>query len=89
MNKEKSPKVAPEVIWQQLDANAVVVSPKEGKVRVLNGSGTLVWQMLAQNESLTAIRDRLVQIYDVTPEQAEADLQHFVVDLTQCRLLIW
>lgn len=89
MNRRKSPKVAPEIIWRQLDENAVVVSPKVGKVRVFNGSGTLIWQMLTQNESLAAIRERLVQTYDVTPEQAEADLQRFVADLTQRGLLVW
>ncbi len=86
---EQNPKVAPEVIWRQLDENAVVVSPKVGKVRVFNGSGTLIWQMLAQNEPLAAICERLVQTYDVTPEQAEADLQRFVADLTQRGLLVW
>ncbi len=89
MNRKKSPQIAPQVIWRQLDENAVVVSPKVGKVRVLNGSGTLVWQMLAQNKSLPDIRECLVQTYDVTPDQAEVDLQRFVMDLTQRGLLVW
>ena len=87
MNNQEPPKIAPEIIWRTLDDNAIVVTPKIGKVRVLNGSGTLIWQMLAENKSLETIRENLVATFDVTPAQAGEDLQSFILELTDRGLL--
>lgn len=89
MNDEITPRIAPEVIWHTVDDNAVVVCPKVGKVRVLNGSATLIWHLLSENNSMDAIRDHLVTTYEVTAAQANHDLSSFVKDLSERGLLIW
>lgn len=88
MTQEAPSKISPELIWRFLDDNAVVVSPTGGKVRVLNGVGTDIWQMLAKNSSFAAMVEFLVAKYEVTPEQARIDLQQFLQDLAERGLLV-
>lgn len=44
----RQPQIANDLIWRLLDNNAVVVSPHVGEVRVLNGIGTVIWQLLVE-----------------------------------------
>lgn len=89
MTDDTTPRLAPEIIWRLMDNNAVVVSPTGGKVRVLNDVGTTIWKMLAEEQSQHLIHDYLVAHYDVSPEQAQQDLAHFLADLTERGLLVW
>ena len=74
------PRVAPDLIWRLLDDNAVVVSPGAGEVRVLNQVGTVIWQLLVEENSPGEIEDFLVTHYEVTYERAKSDLQLFFDD---------
>jgi hypothetical protein len=89
MNANQMPQIAPDLIWRFLDDNAVVVSPRLGEVRVLNGVGTIIWQLIAAHNSTEEIERYLVTHYDVSPEQASNDLQIFLTNLTERGLLVW
>lgn len=89
MTELKTPKIAPDLIWRLLDNNAVVVSPRVGEVRVLNGVGTIIWQLLVEGHSTSDIEEHLVEHYDVSPEQARRDLDGFFGDLTERGVLVW
>ena len=77
------------VSWQILDGDAVIVSPKTGKIRVLNPVGTFIWQMLVLDHNAAEIQDALVSNYAITPERAARDLQAFISDLSQRNLIFW
>ena len=83
------PKVAPDLVWRLLDDNAVVVSPRAGEVRVLNRVGTVIWQLLIEENSPDDIEDHLVNQFNVTRHQARSDLQAFFADLTERGVLMW
>ncbi len=83
------PQIANDLIWRLLDNNAVVVSPHVGEVRVLNGIGTVIWQLLVEKKSPEQIEDFLVANYDVSHEDAQRDIQAFFKDLTNRGILIW
>lgn len=83
-----SPKIAPDLIWQHLEDNTIVVTPASGKVRVLNGVGTLIWQHLEAGKDLDHILDDITSTYDVDPEQAKADMHQFIDELAEKGILI-
>lgn len=87
--KTSQPQIANDLIWRLLDDNAVVVSPHVGEVRVLNGIGTVIWQLLVEKQSPMQIEDYLVANYEVSHEKAQKDIQLFFSDLTDRGILIW
>ena len=92
MNSETSgplPTIAGEVIWRQLDDNAVIVSPQSGEVRVLNGIGTVIWHMLSRQHSVADIVTHLSTQYQVTKTQAEQDVYLFLEELQNRNLIEW
>ncbi|MCA9950896.1 MAG: PqqD family protein [Anaerolineales bacterium] len=85
----RQPQIANDLIWRLLDNNAVVVSPHVGEVRVLNGIGTVIWQLLVEKKSPAQIEDFLVANYDVSHADAQKDIQDFIKDLADRGILIW
>jgi hypothetical protein len=49
----------------------------------LNEVGSRIWELIDGGVTIRQIRDRLVEEYEVTPEQAEADLIEFLGQLEQ------
>jgi len=86
---QNRPKVAPDLVWRLLDGNAVVVSPGAGEVRVLNRVGTVIWQLLIEENGPDDIEEHLVKQFSVTRHQARSDLQAFFSDLTERGVLVW
>ena len=84
-----TPRVAPDLIWRLLDDNAVVVSPSVGEVRVLNQVGTVIWQLLVEENSPDEIEQFLVTHYEVSHQRANSDIQLFFDDLTKRGILTW
>ena len=89
MKMNSEPRVAPDLIWRLLDDNAVVVSPRVGEVRVLNGMGTVIWQLLVEQKNRDDIIAHLVEHYQVSTEQAVMDLDSFLTDLTERGVVVW
>ncbi len=85
----KIPQIVSNLIWRQVDENTVVVSPQSGEMRVLNGVGSTIWQLLAEKKNPDDIIAHLVAHYAVSPEQARQDLQAFLTDLDERHLLAW
>lgn len=83
------PAIADSLTWRILDGDAVIVSPRSGKIQVLNQSGALIWQWLATGKSTAEILSALVDEYTISPEQAHLDLETFLTDLTQRGLVTW
>ena len=83
-----TPRIDPDIVWRLLDENAVVVSPREGEVRVLNPVGTAIWQLLVQQEDMQAIERYLTENFDVSQKRAHDDLLTFLEELTERGILI-
>lgn len=79
--------IAPGLIWRLLDENVVVVAPDAGDVHVLSQTGAVIWQLLAEEKSLTEIVTHLAENFTVSFEQAQADLLAFIHQLQASNLL--
>lgn len=84
------PKIASHLIWELMDGNVVIVHPSHGKVRVLNGLGTEIWQFIAEaNSSFEEVIEQISQQYNIAQEQAKKDVLHFFADLEGRGLIHW
>jgi hypothetical protein len=74
---------------QWLDADGEVVALDEDSLLYLgaNGSGSLLWQELAQGTTRAGLVARLVEAYGIEEETAGADVDAFVADLRRRGLL--
>lgn len=77
----------PTLISEQVDGQAVILAPENGRVVVLNPIGSLIWELLAAGHTAAQIEQRLVNAYCVTPAQARADLAVFLRQLGTRELL--
>ena len=82
------PIIHPELTWRLLDSEAVIVSPTSGDIRVLNRTGTQIWQLLADGCEVEKIEMVISDQYNLSLHQAKADVSAFIEDLISCRLII-
>jgi hypothetical protein len=86
--EEQNPQIDPALIWRKVDENTVIVTPQSGEMRVLNGVGSKIWQLLAEGQTKEAIVEQIVAEYNISAEQASTDLEKFLVELAERNLLI-
>jgi hypothetical protein len=83
------PVIHPELTWRLLDGEAVIVSPTSGEIRVLNHVGAEIWQLLVDGNAVEEIEAVLIDQYDLSSQQAHADVSAFLDDLLGCGLITW
>ena len=59
----------------ELGEEAAILNMKNSVYYGLDPVGARIWRLLQQPTTMSAIRDVIVQEYDVTPQQAENDLR--------------
>ena len=72
-----------DVLFQELQGEAVLLNLKSGIYFGLDPIGTRIWQLFAQHELLTEIAQTIVAEYDVAEDHCSADLLKLVGDLEQ------
>lgn len=70
-----------ELTWQALDDEVVVLDLRTSNYFVINGSGAVLWERLAEQASAEELADELRAAYEVPSEVARADVAAFVEDL--------
>jgi len=71
----------PDVVYNVVDGEAVLVLPKAGQIKVLNDVGTFIWMLLDGKRSIAEIADRVTREYRVDDDQAQTDTLLFLNDL--------
>jgi Coenzyme PQQ synthesis protein D (PqqD) len=66
----------------ELAGEAAILDLKQGVYYGLDQVGSTVWQMLSEPRRVSEIRDELLELYDVEPEQCAADLIRLLDDLS-------
>jgi hypothetical protein len=63
-----------DAVFRELDGQSVLLNLATGMYFGLDAVGTHIWQLAAENGSLHAVRQRLLDEYDADPSTIERDL---------------
>jgi hypothetical protein len=69
------------------EGQAVLLHMETHKYYSLNRTGRLVWEMLGKGETPEGISSRIADEYGISPEQALADVQRVLAQLTEAGLV--
>ena len=67
-------RIRPDVVFRQLDDEAVLLDLKSGTYFGLNTVGTRVWQLLGEQAALSNVLNTLADEYDAERAELERDL---------------
>jgi hypothetical protein len=80
--------ISPEVLFQEIGGEAVLLDLAGERYFGLDVVGTRIWQLLQDQASLRVVYDRMLDEYDVEPGRLEEDLLNHVGELAEEGLLI-
>lgn len=88
MNQDTRLRVCePDVAAKVIDGEAVVINLASGMYYNLNGTGSIVWELIGENCSLAEAADAVAKRFKVPFETAVADISSFLDDLLKERLV--
>lgn len=74
-------KISDDVLFQELQGEAVLLDLKTGVYFGLDHTGTKMWQLLEQHKTIPAVVAEIRNEFDVTEERCSADLIDLVTRL--------
>jgi hypothetical protein len=80
--------VAPDVVSEIVDGEAVLLDLRNGVYFSLNRVGTRIWQLIQQHGALEPVREQLLAEFEVSGEALERDLTHWLSELRGRGLLV-
>ena len=72
---------APEQMSSELSGEVVILNLESGKYYSLGAVGATVWKMIQEPKTVGAVKEAILNTYDVTSERCEADLQALLTSL--------
>lgn len=82
------PKIGPNVAWQIVDGEAIVVDLQSGKTIGLNPAGTFLWSQLDGSHDAGALAAAMAAEFDVTSDAAATDTNAFLAEMTRRGLIV-
>jgi hypothetical protein len=80
-------RIPEEVVFRELDGEAVILNLDTGIYFGLDAVGTRIWRLIEERKSLRMVLDTLVDEYEAPPDRLQRDLLEFVERLTGKGLL--
>lgn len=87
--QNRRPIQSPNVASRIYGNDAVVISPDEGKVRMLNPTATRIWQLADGTRSEEEIAVALTEEFDVDLIQARQSMLKLLAELSERQLITW
>ncbi len=84
---EKKYRQNPVIAWREIDSEAVLVDPRDGQIRVLNRTGSTVWNFCGEARTLADIAEHISGKFEITRKQALEDIRDFIEDCLKRDLL--
>lgn len=76
-----------EVLFQELEGEAVLLNLQSERYYGLDGVGTRMWQLLADQGDVNVAFEQLLNEYDVDPDLLRQDMAQWIATLSQAGLL--
>ena len=80
-------KIPDEVIFRELDGEAVILNLDTGIYFGLDAVGTRIWRLIEEHKPLRTVLDTLIDEYEAPPDRLQRDLLMFVERLNGKGLL--
>ena len=85
---ERRYKKDPDIVFRAIEGEMILVPIRRRtadleSIYTLNETGARIWELIDGQHTLREIRDIIAQEYEVTPEEAEADLAEFMAYLEE------
>ncbi len=77
------PRISENMASRMIDHEAVIVTPQEGLVRMLNDVGSCVWPLIDGKHTINDISEIITQEFDVSLDQAQRDVVIFFEELQE------
>jgi hypothetical protein len=85
----KTPERNDQLISKKMEDGTVIVSPIDGELRVLNEVGAFIWDRIDGRNGVDTIIQQVTDHFDVSYDQADADVMAFIQALEERDLIIW
>jgi hypothetical protein len=87
INLNSRVRIQEDVLFQELQGEAVLLNLKTGVYLGLNQVGTRIWQLLQEDGALKRVVDVMLQEYDVAQEKLQTDVLDLVGQMEKQGLL--
>jgi hypothetical protein len=75
--------MVPEVLFRELDGEAVILDLNSERYYGLDEVGTRIWQLLAEHGDVTTVRDAMLAEYEVDGETLSRDMADLIEKLAE------
>ena len=75
------------LVWRVVDDELIIVRPGDGDLLVLNQVGAFIWQAMDGRQTVADLSQLVCNEYEVSPDQAQADVEDFLNELESQGLL--
>jgi len=83
-----TPKIGPQVAWQIVDGEAIVVDLASGNTIGLNPAATFLWSQIDGNHDESQMTTALIDEFEVSPADAERDTRAFLDEMKRRTLIV-
>lgn len=80
-------RAAPDVVARRLEDELVLVNMKTNRIFSLNRTGARFWELLAEGGGLALVEERMLQEFDVDPDQLADEMDDLVWHLSRAGLV--
>jgi hypothetical protein len=87
INLNSRVRILDDVLFQELQGEAVLLNLRTGVYLGLNQIGTRIWQLLQEDGALSRVLEVMLREYDVTQEKLSKDLLDLVGQMEKQGLL--
>jgi Coenzyme PQQ synthesis protein D (PqqD) len=77
----QSLKVNPDVLFQRLENDAVLLHMKTDRFYNLNRTGARFWELVSEGHDLVHIQEQMLREFDVEPATLEKEIKDMIVSL--------